>query len=140
MRHSLQHINFKTRDDIEFVDLTDRVIEACAESGIRDGLVTVYTVHTTAGIRINERCDRLQRDMKDFLEKAVPAGGYLHDEDTLDGRANGHSHLMALLVGASETIPVCGGKLMLGQWQSVFFVELDGPRSKRQVVVRVVGE
>ena len=140
MRHSLHQISFETQGAIEFVDLTERVRSACAESGIRDGLATVYTTHTTAGVKINERCERLQCDMKVFLEKVVPAGGYRHDEDTVDGRPNGKGHLMALLMNASETIPVCGGKLMLGQWQSIFFVELDGPRPERQVAVRIVGE
>jgi secondary thiamine-phosphate synthase enzyme len=140
MRHSLHHISLETQGAIEFVDVTERVRSACAESGIRDGLATVYTTHTTAGVKINERCDRLQRDMRDFLEQVVPAGDYRHDEDTVDGRPNGQGHLMALLMGASETIPVCGGKLMLGKWQSIFFLELDGPRKERQVTVRIVGE
>jgi len=140
MRHYLKEIRFGTSSPVGFVDLTGRVRDALEESGVRDGLLTVFTRHTTAAVRINERCDRLQRDMLSLLEAAVPQGRYRHDEHTVDGRRNARGHLMSLLLGSSETIPIAGGKLALGAWQSVFFVELDGPRRQREVVVRIVGD
>lgn len=140
MSTHLQEIVFETRQAVEFIDLTERVRRAFEESAVRDGIVTVFTRHTTTAVVINERCDRLQQDMLAFLERAVPSADYRHDESTVDGRANARGHLMSLLLRASETIPASGGKLRLGDWQSVFFVELDGPRRERTVTVQVVGE
>jgi secondary thiamine-phosphate synthase enzyme len=140
MKKLVREISFETDHSISFVDVTDRVKKLFDESEVRDGIVTVYTQHTTAALRINERCDRLQRDMIQFLERTVPASAYLHDEDTVDDRPNARGHLMSLLMGASETIPVSDGELMLGVWQSIFFVELDGPRERRKVIVEIVGE
>lgn len=139
MKNFSKEILIKTTAPVEFIDITDRALALCAESGIRDGLATIFTQHTTAAIRINERCARLQADMLGILEKFVPRADYRHDEDTVDSRKNARSHLTSLLLGASETIPVTSGELMLGTWQSVFFVELDGPRSQRAVIVKIIG-
>jgi len=124
---------------MEFIDITDRVKGILVESGIGDGLVTVFSKHTTACVRISERCERLQHDMQEYLEKMVPPVHYRHDDDTIDGRPNGRMHLMALFMNASETVPVSEEKLLLGEWQSMFFVELDGPRSGRKVIVKIIG-
>ncbi len=140
MKQHDRQIAFATRAPIDFVDLSDEVRAACAASGITEGLVSISTQHTTAGLKINERCERLQEDMRRFLEEAVPAAAYRHDEATVDGRPNGRGHLMALMMGASETVPVREGQPALGDWQSVFFVELDGPRPERRVFVKIVGE
>lgn len=140
MKQFLHEFTFKTEEPIEFIDLTGRVRDALGKSGIRDGFVAVFTRHTTTAVKINERCDRLQNDMTRLLEKIVPVADYRHDDKTVDGRPNARSHLMSLLLSASETIPVADGRLMLGDWQSVFFIELDGPRQERSVTVRVIGE
>lgn len=140
MKPYLQEIVFETRQAVEFIDLTGRVRRAFEESACREGLLAVFTRHTTTAVVINERCARLQQDMLAFLERAVPSADYRHDADTVDGRANARGHLMSLMLGASETIPASGGRLLLGDWQSVFFVELDGPRRERAVTVQVVGE
>lgn len=140
MKHSLHEIQFKTSGTVEFLDITSHVESALEKSGIRDGTVTVFTQHTTAAIRINESCERLQADMFGILEKLVPRADYRHDEDTVDNRRNARAHLASLLLGASETIPVGNGKLLLGTWQSVFFVELDGPRGVRKAVVKIMGD
>ncbi|MFA4874935.1 MAG: secondary thiamine-phosphate synthase enzyme YjbQ [bacterium] len=140
MRQVLSEIKISTARPIEFIDITGRVREALAASGIRDGSVTVFSRHTTAAVKVNERCERLQQDMEEILKSAVPEGSYRHDEDTVDGRPNARGHLMSLLLSASETVPAQSGELLLGGWQSIFFVELDGPRSERNVVVRIIGE
>lgn len=140
MKHSVHEIQFNTSNGVEFLDITDHVAGVIEKSGVRDGIATIFTQHTTAAIRINERCARLQTDMLGILEKLVPRADYRHDEDTVDNRKNARSHLTALLLGASETIPVVNGKLMLGTWQSVFFIELDGPRHSRRAIVKIVGE
>lgn len=140
MRHFFQEIALKTRAPIEFVDITGEVRAALEKSGVHDGGVTVFTRHTTTAIKINERCGRLQDDMIKFLGSIVPSSDYTHDLSTSDARPNARGHLMSLLLNASEMIPVADGRLLLGEWQSVFFVELDGPREKRSVVVNVIGE
>jgi secondary thiamine-phosphate synthase enzyme len=91
-------------------------------------------------VRITERCERLQIDMVDFLKTLVPAKTYRHDESTVDDRPNARSHIMSLFMNASESVPVSNGRFSLGEWQSVFFVELDGPRRERRVLVQIIGE
>ena len=140
MNHNLTNIQFNTDSAVQFIDITDRVKDACAKSGIQNGLLNVFTRHTTTALKINEKCDRLQKDMLAFLETAVPAKKYQHDTQTVDGRENARSHLMSLLLNASETVPLSDGKLALGDWQSVFFIELDGPRENRNVAVSIIGE
>jgi secondary thiamine-phosphate synthase enzyme len=125
---------------IEIVDITDRVKDFVARSGVRDGLLTVSCLHTTARVNINEREPQLQRDMLAFLQRLAPRDGdYLHNVDPVDGRDNAHSHLLGLLMNSSESVPVVAGELLLGGWQAVFFIELDGPRKKRAIELQVMG-
>ncbi len=118
------------RDD--FVDITDRVREAVAASGVSDGVCRVFVPHTTAGVTINEGADpAVTRDMIAGLDRTVPwNAGYAHAE------GNSAAHIKASLVGASETIFVRGGDLVLGTWQAIYLCEFDGPRHRR-VLVRV---
>lgn len=123
-----------TTQPIEIVDLTDKVRHWVRESGIRDGLLTVMSPHTTARITLNEREAELQRDMVRFLERLAPSDAeYGHNTAPVDDRLNAHSHLLGLFMNASESIPVADGELVLGGWQSLFFIELDGPRDRREV-------
>jgi len=125
---------------IEIVDITDRVKDFVARSGVRDGLLTVSCLHTTARVNINEREPQLQRDMLSFLQRLAPRDGdYRHNLDPVDGRDNAHSHLLGLLMNSSESVPVVAGELLLGGWQAVFFIELDGPREKRAIELQVMG-
>lgn len=132
-------LTVETAAAIEIVDLTPRLQDWVSASGIRDGLLTVTSPHTTARITRNEREAGLQRDMQRFLEWLAPAdSAYEHNTDTVDGRANAHAHLLGLLMPASESIPVADGVLQLGTWQSVFLVELDGPRAQRSVHLQLL--
>ena len=136
-RHRLQIVS---RLPIEVVDITEPVRAWVRETGVRDGLLTLISQHTTARMHINERDAALQRDMVQFLTRLVPRDGpYEHNADTVDGRDNAHAHLLGLFVNASETIPVANGELLLGGWQSVFFIELDGPREQREVQLHLLG-
>jgi secondary thiamine-phosphate synthase enzyme len=136
----LRHrIEFATSAPIEFVDVTAEVREWVAQSGVMNGLLSAISLHTTARLTLNEFDPALQRDMVEFLERLAPAKApYAHNEHTVDDRDNAHAHLLSLLVNASETIPVADGDLMLGAWQSLFFVELDGPRAARQVELQLI--
>jgi len=113
------------------IDLTARVADIVSETGVDEGLCNVYVTHATAAIVINENDDpNVCVDVLDLLDRLIPAGVWRHDK--VDG--NAASHIQATILGPSETIPVRGGKLLLGTWQAVMLVELDGPRDRRVVV------
>lgn len=138
LRHQLQ---FATVAPIQVIDITAGVRDWVAGSGIRHGLLTLISTHTTARLNINEREAQLQRDMVTFLKRLVPRDGdYLHNLAPVDDRDNAHAHLLGLFMNASETIPVAAGDLAMGGWQSIFFIELDGPRERRQVQLQLLGE
>ena len=137
LRHRLA---FATTEPIEFRDVTRDVTDWIATTGIRNGLLTLLSPHTTARVNINESEAQLQRDMVTFLKRMVPRDGdWLHNLDTVDDRDNAHSHLLGLFMNSSETIPVADGALILGEWQSIFFVELDGPRPRRLLDLQIMG-
>jgi secondary thiamine-phosphate synthase enzyme len=124
-----------TRRATEVVDVTSIVEEAVRSSGVLEGIAIVQTPHTTTAVVVNEREGGLTQDLLDWSAQVAPKGaGYRHDGT--DG--NAHAHLRAMMMGASTTIPVSGGRLTLGTWQSVLFVELDGPRNRR-LHVQVIG-
>jgi secondary thiamine-phosphate synthase enzyme len=129
-----------------YVDITDRVGQFVQEAGIALGLVVVFSRHTTAAIRINEKEPLLMQDIGSFLERLAPRNGqYLHNDFSIrtvnmsqDECPNGHAHCQHWVLGTSEVIPVVGGQMMLGRWQRVFLVELDRPR-EREVVLQAFG-
>jgi secondary thiamine-phosphate synthase enzyme len=138
----LRHrIELATTAPIQIIDITEQVRGFVAGSGVTDGLVTVSCLHTTARINVNEREEKLERDMLTFLKRFAPRDGdYLHNLAPIDGRDNAHSHLIGLLMNSSETIPLAGAAMVLGQWQSIFFIELDGPRERRGVELQIIGQ
>lgn len=124
---------------IEFIDLTARVRAWVRAQGAQEGLLTVVSPHTTGRIAINELDSPLQRDMVSYLERLAPKDSdYGHNRATVDGRDNAHAHIVALLMPASESIQVRDGELAFGTWQALFFVELDGPRPKREVHLQLL--
>lgn len=130
-----------TTEPIQVIDITSQVQNLFETTGIRDGLLTLISPHTTARVHLNEREEMLQRDMVAFLQGLVPRDrDYLHNRNTVDDRPNAHAHLLGLFMNASEAIPIRDGRLVLGDWQSIFFIELDGPRAGRQVQLQFLGE
>jgi secondary thiamine-phosphate synthase enzyme len=124
-------LSIRTTAKREMIDLTARVAEIVARTGLAEGLCNVYTSHATAAIVVNENDDpNVCVDVLDALDRLVPAGVWRHDR--VDG--NAASHIQAAILGPGETIPVHAGKLVLGTWQAVMLVELDGPRQRRVVV------
>jgi secondary thiamine-phosphate synthase enzyme len=110
-----------------FINITSKVREAVKKSGIEDGICVVYCPHTTAGITINENADPdVVRDMLLGLDKAFP-----DRTEFLHGEGNSTAHLKSSCVGASQTIVVRDGSLLLGTWQGIYFCEFDGPRNRR---------
>ena len=139
-------IQVESTSQIEFINVTDRVAEIVAQSGIRDGQVLVYAPHTTASILVNHNEPLLIQDFVKVLHRVVPVtNNYAHDlfeisrGGTSDGRSNGHSHCKSMLIGGvSETLPIEKGKMILTERQCIFLAEMDGAR-KRELFVQVVG-
>ena len=130
-------IRLSTSRREELVDITEHVLEVVERSSIRDGIVSVYAQGATAAIMIQENWDEsVQTDVVHLLQKLIPRGVWLHDQQ--DG--NGDSHLKSGLVGPSETIPVIDGQLGLSRWQNIFLCEFDGPRRERLVVCSVLAD
>ena len=121
----------------EFIDITDRVQEQILKRDIELGFAMVYTKHTTACIRVLENEELLKKDMHDFFERLASSNClYRHDDIEHrsvppDERRNGFSHLRAMLLNHNETIPIFDGKLDLGKWQRIFFIECDMGRTDR---------
>jgi secondary thiamine-phosphate synthase enzyme len=138
-------IEIETEDGICIYNITPQVLNLLQATSIKNGQVIVFSQHTTTALVINENEVRLLADIKVYLEKLVPASDqYLHNDLHLrdvppDEPINAHSHLMAMMLSTSEVIPVVEGKLALGTWQSVLFVELDGAR-RRKVFVQISGQ
>lgn len=132
----MDRIEVSTKESTELVDITREVKGVVASKGVDSGVCVIFTKHTTTGIIINENEAGLKSDILTFLNELVPKGkGYLHDR--IDN--NAHSHLRSVLLGSSVTIPIERGTLALGTWQSIFFVECDGPRRREVCVVVLEG-
>ena len=107
------------------------------KSKVKNGICNVFTAHATATIIINENYDpNICLDLIDALNKLIPAGIWRHDR--IDGNAD--AHIKSAILCPSETIPIKNGELDLGRWQSCMFVELDGPRSNRKIIVTILGD
>jgi secondary thiamine-phosphate synthase enzyme len=128
-------ISIQTRERCHWVDISSEVQRVVTKSGLGTGICLVSSMHTTAGITINENADpAVERDVFWKLEKLFPQNdGYRHSE------GNSDSHLKASLIGLSASVPVNMGELVLGTWQGIYFCEFDGPRSRR-VSVTLTGE
>ena len=145
MRQFLDELEIETSASFETHDLNPRLDDLVTQSGIRTGFLTARSVHTTTALVLNEYEDRLLTDIRDFfLKLAPPERRYLHND--IDQRdcppdepENAHSHLAAMLLGSSEVVPVNEGGLVLGQYQSIMLVELDGSR-ERNLTVQICGE
>jgi len=134
MNESVTIMDIQTTTQTELIDITDRVRTAVTESGIADGICVISTRHTTSSIIINENERGLKNDLLDMLENLIPENkSYAHNQ--IDN--NAHAHLRAVVLGMSEIIPIEDGHLVIGTWQRIFFVELDGPR-KRNVIIKII--
>ena len=129
----MKHFTINTRTRTEFINIDRQVQKAIEESGIQEGICIVYVPHTTAAVTINENADPdVTRDIIMETDKIIP----LHDKYShMEG--NSAAHIKSSLIGASETVIVQDGHLVLGTWQSLFFCEFDGPRT-RKVYIKVL--
>lgn len=145
MKQIITRLELDTGPGVSLHNLMPELRAALDRSGIRNGVMTITSQHTTTAITINEDEPRLIEDIKRFLNRLIPPGDrYLHNDIALrdcpdDEPENAHAHLAAMLLGSSESIPVADGALMLGQYQSVMLCELDGPR-RRTIGIHLSGE
>ena len=123
-------LNVKTTAHTQMVDVTDQIQKAVTESGVREGICTVFVPHTTAAVTINENADPdVVRDFTMEINKIVPwEDGYRHME------GNSAAHLKSSMIGFSEQVIIEDGRLLLGVWQGIYFCEYDGPRSRKLLV------
>jgi secondary thiamine-phosphate synthase enzyme len=125
--------SFSTKGEIEFVDLTDKVLEATSKSGVRNGLVHVFAPHATGIVILTENEPSLLGDIKDWLREIIPKNkAYKHP-------SNAYAHLRSVLLPPDRTLPVVDGTVELGTWQSILFVETDVHARKRTVIIQVLG-
>jgi secondary thiamine-phosphate synthase enzyme len=131
----IRKLDIKTKSRVELQEITDRVRDVVAASGIKSGICHIFVPHTTAGILVNEHADpSVVEDIAAQLEEMVPQNkSYRH----LEG--NAPAHIKAGLIGDSRTLFIEDGKLVLGTWQGIFFCEFDGPRNRR-VLVKLAAE
>jgi secondary thiamine-phosphate synthase enzyme len=127
--------SLSTSRQTEFLDITGEVKKITLKAQVSEGLVLVYCPHTTAGITINEGADpSVQEDILKILNQIVPIKGpYRH------GEGNSPAHIKASLIGSSVTVIIENGRLLLGRWQSLFFCEFDGPRT-RKVFIKLISQ
>jgi secondary thiamine-phosphate synthase enzyme len=130
----LYEFSVSTKERVEFINIDSQVMKYVRESGLKDGICCVFIPHTTAAVTINENADPdVGRDIIASLNKIIPFnGGYRHVE------GNSAAHIKSSIIGASETVIVRDGRLHFGTWQSLFFCEFDGPRT-RKVSIQIIG-
>jgi secondary thiamine-phosphate synthase enzyme len=129
-----ENLKLSTRGEISFVDISNMVQDVVAKSGIKNGIAHVYAPHATGVLVLTEYDPSLLEDIRNMLEQLIPKrGDYAHP-------SNAHSHLRSMLLSPDKTLPVIGGQLALGTWQSLVFIETDVYPRQRTIIVQVLGE
>ncbi len=128
-----KEFNVSSKDRYQLIDITDKVEGIIRENKVKNGLILVFVPHSTAGIVLTENESGLKEDWMQVLKKIVSGSDFLHNR--IDNNAD--SHILSGLLGQGKTLAIENSKLILGTWQQIFLVELDGPRSRR-VVVKII--
>ncbi len=127
-------LKIDTNKNFEIIDITSRINELI---DVEEGIISIFSRHSTSAIVVNENESGLLRDMEFTLDNLID-DKYTYDHDRIDD--NARSHLKSFLLSSSECLPIRNGRLDLGTWQSVFFIELDGPRHNRTISLTIIGE
>ncbi len=133
-----EYIQLSTRGNAQVVDITPQVTEKLEASSLKDGIVNINVCGSTGALTTCEYEPGLVEDIKEVFDKLIPRGHYHHDKAWGDG--NGHSHLRASLVGPSLTLPFSHGKLVLGTWQQIIFIDFDNRSRQRKLILQFLGE
>lgn len=137
MKALTKYLVFNTKNRREYINITDEVAQAVADSGVKEGMVLVSAMHITAAVYVNDAEDGLIADIDEWLEHLAPTrADYRHHQT---GEDNGDAHLKNLLMHHQVILPITNGRLDLGTWQQVYYAEFDGQRRKR-LIIKVLGE
>lgn len=147
MRIQHNNLNIKTTAGLQFVDVTELIVEQVRAAEVRTGIVNVQTRHTTTAIIVNENEPLLLADMQRTIERTAPSSiKYQHDDFSIrtvnlepQECRNGHSHCQALFLSTSTMLNIADGQIQLGKWQRIFFIELDGAK-ERTISIMIMGE
>jgi secondary thiamine-phosphate synthase enzyme len=139
MKALTRHLWFTTRERVEFINITGRVEELVAESGVAEGLCLVNAMHITASVYINDAESGLIEDYRDWLEELAPHEPISRYRHNRTGEDNGDAHLKRQVMGREVVVAVTAGKLDLGPWEQIYYGEFDGKRKKR-VLVKIIGD
>ena len=137
MKSHTKYLIFNTQTKREYINVTNEVAQAVADSGVKEGLALVSAMHITAAVYVNDAEDGLIADIDEWLEGLAPTRpDYQHHQT---GEDNGDAHLKNLLMHHQVLLPITNGRLDLGTWQQVYYAEFDGQRRKR-VIIKIIGE
>jgi len=132
-------ISLSTRGNTDIIDITDKVSKALQDVKLKDGILNITVIGSTAGITTCENEPGLISDLKKIIEELIPKHkGYVHNGSWIEG--NAHSHLRASLFGSSITFPFMDGKLPLGTWQQIIFLDFDTRARQRKIILQFLGE
>jgi len=132
-------LSIKTQGNCDIIDITRQVAKEVSDSGINNGIVTVFVVGSTAGISTIENESGLLSDFKAMWDRVIPTNmDYKHNRAW--GEGNGHSHMRASVLGASLTVPFGGKQMFLGTWQQIVYVDFDNRPRSREIVLQIMGE
>lgn len=137
MKSHTKYLVFNTKNRREYINITDEVAQAVADSGVKEGLVLVSAMHITAAVYVNDAEEGLIADIDEWLEQLAPTRPDYHHHQT--GEDNGDAHLKNLLMHHQVLLPITNGRLDLGTWQQVYYAEFDGQRRKR-MIIKIIGE
>jgi len=138
LRILTRELKISTSSRFQLVDITESVEGVVKESGVRNGLVLIFTPHATASIVLNEHEIGLMEDMIQKLIEFTEPGSSKWRHNAIDD--NAHAHLGSAFFGQERVLPVVDGRVVRGTWQNIFLVEMDGPRRGRSIIVTVIGE
>jgi secondary thiamine-phosphate synthase enzyme len=137
MKSETEYLWFNTRQQREYINITDKVEEVVARSGIHEGMVLISAMHITAGVYVNDAESGIIQDIDEWAENLAPSGrDYRHHRT---GETNGDAHLKSLLIHHQVVVPITEGRLDLGPWQQIYYAEFDGQRRKR-AVIKAIGD
>lgn len=134
MTTKIHSLRLNTNRKFEIIDITSKINELI---DVEEGIISIFSKHSTSAIVVNENESGLLKDLEFTLDNLI-TDKFTYDHDKIDNNAK--SHLKSFLLSSSECLPIKNSKLDLGTWQSVFFIELDGPRSGRTISLTIIGE
>lgn len=133
MNFIYNEIIINTNKKVELINITSKINEIIKTNGVKEGLINISTKHTTTAILINEDEKGLKQDIINLYEYLIPFKDYFHDK--IDN--NARSHLKSVMSTPNQTLPIINGEICLGTWQSIFFMEFDGPRKSRKITITI---